>query len=56
MCAEGAKNALSLAGTMLGSHTVKVVPSKTAIAPVNHNLLPRVSSLVYFLYILVVII
>ncbi|KAL8095647.1 uncharacterized protein LOC141692812 isoform X2 [Apium graveolens] len=38
---EGARNALSLAGMMLGSHTVKVQPSKTAIAPVNQNLLPR---------------
>ncbi|KAK1366394.1 Polyadenylate-binding protein-interacting protein 10-like [Heracleum sosnowskyi] len=37
---EGAKNALSLTGTMLGFHTVKVERSRTAIAPVNKNLLP----------------
>lgn len=53
MCAEGARNALSLAGTMLGSHTLKVQPSKTVIAPVNKELLPRVSSLVHYLNILV---
>ncbi|KAL8170388.1 hypothetical protein V2J09_022192 [Rumex salicifolius] len=33
--------ALSLSGTMLGYYPVKVLPSKTAIAPVNPNLLPR---------------
>ncbi|KAG6389067.1 hypothetical protein SASPL_150526 [Salvia splendens] len=38
---EGARNALSLAGTMLGYYPVKVLPSKTAIAPVNPTLLPR---------------
>ncbi|KAK1366393.1 Polyadenylate-binding protein-interacting protein 11 [Heracleum sosnowskyi] len=38
---EGARNALSLAGTMLRCHPVKVMPSKTAIAPVNPALLPR---------------
>ncbi|KAL4555386.1 hypothetical protein LXL04_038004 [Taraxacum kok-saghyz] len=32
---EGARNALSLAGTMLGYYPVRVLPSKTAIAPVN---------------------
>ncbi|KAL4574089.1 hypothetical protein LXL04_020912, partial [Taraxacum kok-saghyz] len=30
---EGARNALSLAGTMLGYYPVRVLPSKTAIAP-----------------------
>ncbi|KAL9263144.1 Polyadenylate-binding protein-interacting protein 11-like protein [Drosera capensis] len=38
---EGARNALSLSGTMLGFYPVKVLPSKTAIAPVNPTLLPR---------------
>ncbi|KZV43120.1 polyadenylate-binding protein-interacting protein 11-like [Dorcoceras hygrometricum] len=38
---EGARNALSLAGTMLGYYPVRVLPSKTAIAPVNPTLLPR---------------
>ncbi|XP_047327978.1 polyadenylate-binding protein-interacting protein 12-like [Impatiens glandulifera] len=38
---EGARNALSLGGTMLGYYPVKVLPSKTAIAPVNHTYLPR---------------
>ncbi|KAJ8536952.1 hypothetical protein K7X08_035353 [Anisodus acutangulus] len=38
---KGARNALSLAGTMLGFYPVKVLPSKTAIAPVNPTFLPR---------------
>ncbi|KAL3521708.1 hypothetical protein ACH5RR_019857 [Cinchona calisaya] len=38
---EGARNALSLAGTMLGYYPVRVLPSKTAIAPVNSTFLPR---------------
>ncbi|KAK4734779.1 hypothetical protein R3W88_009040 [Solanum pinnatisectum] len=38
---EGARSALSLAGTMLGYYPVKVLPSKTAIAPVNPTFLPR---------------
>ncbi|KAJ0602943.1 putative RNA recognition motif domain, ataxin-2, RNA-binding domain superfamily [Helianthus annuus] len=38
---EGAKNALSLAGTMLGYYPLRVLPSKTAIAPVNPTFLPR---------------
>lgn len=38
---ESAKAALSLAGTMLGYYPVKVLPSKTAIAPVNPTFLPR---------------
>ncbi|CAA3033513.1 polyadenylate-binding -interacting 11-like [Olea europaea subsp. europaea] len=38
---EGARNALSLAGTMLGYYPVRVLPSKTAIAPVNPSFLPR---------------
>ncbi|KAL3838024.1 hypothetical protein ACJIZ3_022615 [Penstemon smallii] len=40
---EGARNALSLAGTMLGYYPVKVLPSKTAIAPVNPTFLPRIT-------------
>ncbi|KAK8652386.1 hypothetical protein V6N13_061404 [Hibiscus sabdariffa] len=38
---EGAHAALSLGGTMLGFYPVKVLPSKTAIAPVNPTFLPR---------------
>ncbi|KAL8538181.1 hypothetical protein ACS0TY_000224 [Phlomoides rotata] len=38
---EGARNALSLGGTMLGFYPVRVLPSKTAIAPVNPTFLPR---------------
>ncbi|GAB2265009.1 Poly(A) RNA polymerase cid11 [Dionaea muscipula] len=37
----GARNALSLSGTMLGFYPVRVLPSKTAIAPVNPTFLPR---------------
>ncbi|GLU17606.1 hypothetical protein SLE2022_339660 [Rubroshorea leprosula] len=38
---EGAQTALSLSGTMLGFYPLKVLPSKTAIAPVNPTFLPR---------------
>lgn len=38
---EGARAALNLAGTMLGYYPVRVLPSKTAIAPVNPTYLPR---------------
>ncbi|CAN4085633.1 unnamed protein product [Withania somnifera] len=38
---EGARSALSLAGTMLGFYPVRVLPSKTAIAPVNPTFFPR---------------
>ncbi|XP_048594981.1 polyadenylate-binding protein-interacting protein 11 isoform X1 [Brassica napus] len=38
---EGAMTALNLSGTMLGFYPVKVLPSKTAIAPVNPTFLPR---------------
>ncbi|KAK8703305.1 hypothetical protein V6N13_021625 [Hibiscus sabdariffa] len=38
---EGAHAALSLSGTMLGFYPVRVLPSKTAIAPVNPTFLPR---------------
>lgn len=41
--AEGARNALSLGGTMLGYYPVRVLPSKTAIAPVNPTFLPQVT-------------
>ncbi|GLJ54159.1 hypothetical protein SUGI_1160560 [Cryptomeria japonica] len=40
-CEEDARAALSLAGTMLGYYPVRVLPSKTAIAPVNPTFLPR---------------
>lgn len=39
---ESAGAALNLSGTMLGYYPVKVLPSKTAIAPVNPTLLPQV--------------
>ncbi|KAL4351691.1 hypothetical protein GQ457_06G023560 [Hibiscus cannabinus] len=38
---EGARAALSLGGTMLGFYPVRVLPSKTAILPVNPTYLPR---------------
>ncbi|MCO5562436.1 hypothetical protein L7F22_016064 [Adiantum nelumboides] len=38
---EGAHRALSLAGTMLGFYPVRVLPSKTAIVPVNPTFLPQ---------------
>ncbi|XP_057540271.1 polyadenylate-binding protein-interacting protein 9-like [Amaranthus tricolor] len=38
---RGARAALSLGGTMLGYYPVKVLPSKTAILPVNPTFLPR---------------
>ncbi|KAM7278324.1 hypothetical protein ACFE04_005458 [Oxalis oulophora] len=41
---DGAHGALSLSGTMLGYYPVKVLPSKTAIAPVNPTYLPRAES------------
>ncbi|PKA58940.1 Polyadenylate-binding protein RBP45C [Apostasia shenzhenica] len=40
---DGAKAALSLGGAMLGFYPVKVLPSKTAILPVNPKFLPRSS-------------
>jgi len=39
--AEGARAALNLSGTVLGYYPVRVLPSKTAIAPVNPTFLPR---------------
>ncbi|CAL0333690.1 unnamed protein product [Lupinus luteus] len=38
---HGARAALSLNGTMLGFYPVRVLPSKTAILPVNPTFLPR---------------
>ncbi|XP_013629641.1 PREDICTED: polyadenylate-binding protein-interacting protein 10-like [Brassica oleracea var. oleracea] len=38
---EGARAALSMSGTVLGFYPLKVLPSKTAIAPVNPTFLPR---------------
>ncbi|PKA64451.1 Polyadenylate-binding protein 5 [Apostasia shenzhenica] len=38
---DGARAALSLGGTMLGFYPVRVLPSKTAILPVNPKFLPR---------------
>lgn len=39
---QGARAALTLGGTMLGYYPVRVLPSKTAILPVNPTFLPRV--------------
>jgi RNA recognition motif-containing protein len=38
---HGARAALSLGGTMMGYYPVRVLPSKTAILPVNPTFLPR---------------
>ncbi|KAF7836535.1 polyadenylate-binding protein-interacting protein 9-like [Senna tora] len=38
---HGAKAALNLGGTVLGFYPVRVLPSKTAILPVNPTFLPR---------------
>ncbi|XP_021775041.1 polyadenylate-binding protein-interacting protein 11-like [Chenopodium quinoa] len=38
---EGANAALSLSGTVLGFYPVRMLPSKTAIAPVNPTFLPK---------------
>ncbi|KAL1203281.1 Polyadenylate-binding protein-interacting protein 10 [Cardamine amara subsp. amara] len=38
---EGARAALSMSGTVLGFYPLKVLPSKTAIAPVNPTFLPK---------------
>ncbi|KAJ1418971.1 RNA-binding domain superfamily [Sesbania bispinosa] len=38
---ESARAALNLSGTMLGYYPLRVLPSKTAIAPVNPTYLPR---------------
>lgn len=38
---EGAKKAMTLAGTMLGYYPLRVLPSKTAILPVNPKYLPK---------------
>lgn len=42
MSTVGARAALNLSGTMLGYYPLRVLPSKTAIAPVNPTFLPRV--------------
>lgn len=38
---EGARAALNLTGTVLGFYPVRVLPSKTAIAPVDNKFLPK---------------
>ncbi|RWR86419.1 RNA recognition motif domain-containing protein [Cinnamomum micranthum f. kanehirae] len=38
---QGARAALNLSGTMLGYYPVRILPSKTAILPVNPTFLPR---------------
>lgn len=38
---RGARAALTLGGTVLGYYPLRVLPSKTAILPVNPNFLPR---------------
>lgn len=39
---DSARAALNLGGTMVGSYPIKVLPSKTAILPVNPTFLPKV--------------
>lgn len=41
--ADGARNAPSLEGRMLGFYAIRILPSKTAIALVNPTYMPRVS-------------
>ncbi|KDP47080.1 hypothetical protein JCGZ_05107 [Jatropha curcas] len=38
---DGARTALNLSGTVLGYYPLRVLPSKTAIAPVNPTFLPQ---------------
>ncbi|XP_050236260.1 polyadenylate-binding protein-interacting protein 11-like [Mercurialis annua] len=38
---DGARSALGMSGMMLGYYPLRVLPSKTAIAPVNPTFLPR---------------
>lgn len=45
---DGARAALDLDFTKLGYYPVRVLPSKTAILPVNPKFLPRVSSCLDF--------
>lgn len=45
---EGARASLNLSGTMLGFYPVRVLPSKTAIAPVNPTFLPQVRNLYWW--------
>lgn len=47
---DGARAALNLGGTMLGYYPLRVLPSKTAILPVNPKFLPRVSIFYRFMY------
>jgi len=47
---DGARTALNLGGTVLGYYPVRVLPSKTAILPVNPTFLPRVQILFDALY------
>lgn len=42
MLTDGARQALTLGGTVLGYYPLRVLPSKTAILPVNPTFLPRV--------------
>ncbi|KAL3514919.1 hypothetical protein ACH5RR_027636 [Cinchona calisaya] len=45
---KGARNALSVAGTMLGYYLVRVLPSKTTIGTVNPTFFPRVRNFFIF--------
>ena len=42
MATDSARTAIGLSGTVVGSYPVKVLPSKTAILPVNPTFLPKV--------------
>lgn len=50
--ADSARAALNLGGTMLGFSQITVLPSKTAILPVNPTFLPRVCRSFSSLYML----
>lgn len=41
--ADAARQAINLDGIVVGQYPIKVMPSKTAILPVNPTFLPRVS-------------
>jgi hypothetical protein len=52
-CIDDARAALNLDGTIFGFYPVRVLPSKTAILPVNPKYLPRVIAWHFLFHILV---
>lgn len=51
--ADGARQALDFDGTVLGYYPIKVMPSKTAILPVNPTFLPRVSIFIITIFLFI---